>query len=86
MSYGIGYDWAYKTEEIGKKFNLTRERINQIREKALRKLRKRNKENKLGEYMGIHIHPKRRKKLKETTHIIKTKYDKFDSFKIIGEI
>ena len=39
MRYGIGEPTNYSLEEIGSKFNLTRERIRQIEIKALRKLR-----------------------------------------------
>jgi len=39
MRYGIGEPSNYSLEEIGSKFNLTRERIRQIEIKALRKLR-----------------------------------------------
>jgi len=39
MRYGIGEPTQYSLEEIGARFNLTRERIRQIELKALRKLR-----------------------------------------------
>lgn len=39
MRYGIGEPTQYSLEEIGNRFNLTRERIRQIELKALRKLR-----------------------------------------------
>ncbi|MDA1266749.1 MAG: sigma-70 family RNA polymerase sigma factor [Planctomycetota bacterium] len=39
MRYGIGEPTSYSLEEIGSRFNLTRERIRQIEIKALRKLR-----------------------------------------------
>ena len=39
MRYGIGEPMQYSLEEIGARFNLTRERIRQIEIKALRKLR-----------------------------------------------
>lgn len=39
MRYGIGQPTQYSLEEIGSRFNLTRERIRQIELKALRKLR-----------------------------------------------
>lgn len=39
MRYGIGEPTRYSLEEIGGRFNLTRERIRQIELKALRKLR-----------------------------------------------
>jgi len=39
MSFGIDYDHAMNFEEIGDGMGLTRERVRQIREKALRKLK-----------------------------------------------
>ena len=39
LSFGIGRNQKATLEEIGDRFNLTRERIRQIKEKALRKLR-----------------------------------------------
>ena len=39
MRYGIGEPTQYSLEEIGTRFNLTRERIRQIELKAIRKLR-----------------------------------------------
>ena len=48
MRFGIGFDRDYTLEEVGKHFSLTRERIRQIEEKALRKLK----------------HPDRRRSLK----------------------
>ncbi len=39
MYYGLGYESSQTLEEIGDRFNLTRERIRQIKEKALRRLR-----------------------------------------------
>ncbi len=40
MRYGIGEEKEYTLEEVGKKFNVTRERVRQIEVKALDKLRK----------------------------------------------
>ena len=39
MRFGIGLDKDYTLEEIGKHFSITRERVRQIEEKALRKLK-----------------------------------------------
>jgi RNA polymerase primary sigma factor len=52
LSFGIGTGQKATLEEIGEKFNLTRERIRQIKEKALRKLRTSKKSNKLKDYLG----------------------------------
>jgi RNA polymerase primary sigma factor len=52
LSFGIGSDQKATLEEIGEKFNLTRERIRQIKEKALRKLRSSKRSEKLKDYMG----------------------------------
>lgn len=38
LRFGIGYESTYTLDEIGKKFNLTRERIRQIEKAALEKL------------------------------------------------
>lgn len=47
MCFGIGYEYAYTLEEIGEKLGLTRERIRQLREKALKQLRRLNRRKKL---------------------------------------
>jgi RNA polymerase primary sigma factor len=39
LYFGVGEDAAYTLEELGQRFNLTRERIRQIKQKALRRLR-----------------------------------------------
>lgn len=52
LSFGIGTEQRATLEEIGEKFNLTRERIRQIKEKALRKLRTSKKSKMLREYLG----------------------------------
>lgn len=52
LSFGIENGQRATLEEIGEKFNLTRERIRQIKEKALRKLRASKRSNKLKEYLG----------------------------------
>ncbi|MBX3164666.1 MAG: sigma-70 family RNA polymerase sigma factor [Bacteroidetes bacterium] len=43
QSYGINGAQALSLEEIGEKLDLTRERVRQIREKAIRRLRRNNK-------------------------------------------
>ena len=52
LSFGIGNNQKATLEEIGEKFNLTRERIRQIKETALRKLRASKKSRKLKDYLG----------------------------------
>jgi len=50
MSFGIGTDNPYTLEEIGDAMGLTRERVRQIREKALQKLREPGKNRRLKEF------------------------------------
>ncbi|TNE71627.1 RNA polymerase sigma factor RpoD/SigA [bacterium] len=52
LYFGIGTDHAATLEEIGEKFDLTRERVRQIKEKALRKLRHHNRSLALKTYIG----------------------------------
>ena len=51
MRYGFNGDDPQTLEAVGKKFHLTRERIRQIEQKALRKLRKPSRQNQLKEFM-----------------------------------
>jgi RNA polymerase primary sigma factor len=51
MIFGIGREKKLTLEEIGKNFNLTRERIRQIKEKALKKLRNSRNLDKLRIYL-----------------------------------
>ena len=51
MRYGIGEPTSYSLEEIGTRFNLTRERIRQIEIKALRKLRHAKRRKGLDTYV-----------------------------------
>jgi RNA polymerase primary sigma factor len=50
LYFGIGEDIAHSLEEIGEKFNLTRERVRQIKEKALRRLKHSSRSQKLKVY------------------------------------
>jgi len=52
LSFGIGRNQKATLEEIGDRFNLTRERIRQIKEKALRKLRGSKRSDRLKAYLG----------------------------------
>lgn len=47
LYFGLNKDKALTLEEIGARFNLTRERVRQIKEKALIKLRDRNRSRRL---------------------------------------
>lgn len=51
MSFGINHQ-EMTLEEIGERFGLTRERVRQIREKAIRKLRQGNRNSLLRSYLG----------------------------------
>ena len=51
LSFGIGGDNKATLEDIGERFNLTRERIRQIREKAIRKLRGSKRSDRLKTYL-----------------------------------
>ncbi|MEP6584310.1 MAG: RNA polymerase sigma factor RpoD/SigA [Ginsengibacter sp.] len=51
--YGIGVDQPLSLEDIGSRFCLTRERVRQIKDKALTKLRTASRCNLLKEYMGV---------------------------------
>lgn len=50
--YGLNGNKALTLEEIGELFNLTRERVRQIKERALRRLRKSFTKKKLRQYLG----------------------------------
>ncbi|MGZ3864574.1 MAG: sigma-70 family RNA polymerase sigma factor [Bacteroidia bacterium] len=50
--YGISGTAALSLEEIGQKFELTRERVRQIKEKAIRKLRSSSRNKNLLSYLG----------------------------------
>ena len=47
LYFGIGVDTGYTLEEIGLRFNLTRERVRQIKEKALKRLKHSTRSNRL---------------------------------------
>jgi RNA polymerase primary sigma factor len=50
--FGIGVDHPMSLEDIGERFNLTRERVRQIKDKAITKLRTTNRINLLRTYLG----------------------------------
>ncbi len=50
--FGLNGETALTLEEIGEKFNLTRERVRQIKEKAIRRLRHTSRSKTLKSYLG----------------------------------
>ena len=52
LRYGLEDNHPRTLEEVGKEFNVTRERIRQIEAKAIKKLRHPNRAKKLGDYRG----------------------------------
>ncbi|GJQ61724.1 MAG: RNA polymerase sigma factor RpoD [Melioribacteraceae bacterium] len=52
LYFGFNNEHPMTLEEIGEKFSLTRERVRQIKEKALRRLRHTSKSRKLRVYLG----------------------------------
>ena len=50
--FGLNGEHAMTLEEIGEKFNLTRERVRQIKEKAIRRLRHTSRSKALKPYLG----------------------------------
>jgi len=51
--FGIGIDHPMSLEDIGDKFNLTRERVRQIKDKAITKLRTNSRSKELRGYLGV---------------------------------
>jgi len=51
--YGIGVDQPVSLEELGERYGLTRERVRQIKDKALEKLKTYSGTHLLKEYMGV---------------------------------
>ena len=52
LYFGFETDEPLTLEEIGDKFNLTRERVRQIKEKAIRRLRNTTRSKELKKYLG----------------------------------
>jgi RNA polymerase primary sigma factor len=52
LYFGIGREHPLTLEEIGQRFGLTRERVRQIKEKALRKLRQKHRREELQMHIG----------------------------------
>ena len=58
MRFGVGEGTEHTLEEVGKSFNVTRERIRQIESKALRKLRHPSRSAQLKPFLDDSIWPK----------------------------
>jgi RNA polymerase primary sigma factor len=52
LYFGLDKEHSLTLEEIGEKFNLTRERVRQIKEKAIRRLRHASRSKNLKAYLG----------------------------------
>jgi len=52
LYFGLGQEHSLTLEEIGERFNLTRERVRQIKEKAIRRLRHASRSKALRAYLG----------------------------------
>ncbi len=52
LYFGLNSEHSLTLEEIGEKFNLTRERVRQIKEKAIRRLRHASRSKALKAYLG----------------------------------
>lgn len=52
LYYGIGMSHEFTLDEIGDKFDLTRERVRQLKEKALKRLKQNSRNKLLKAYLG----------------------------------
>jgi len=50
LRYGLDDNHPRTLEEVGKEFNVTRERIRQIEAKAIKKLKHQSRKKRLGDY------------------------------------
>jgi RNA polymerase primary sigma factor len=50
--FGIGVDHPLSLEDIGQRYNLTRERVRQIKDKAIVKLKSNNRAKELRVFLG----------------------------------
>ena len=51
--FGLGIDHPMTLEDIGEKFNLTRERVRQIKDKAITKMRTNSRSKALRSFLGV---------------------------------
>jgi RNA polymerase primary sigma factor len=52
LYFGLNHEKALTLEEIGARFSLTRERVRQIKEKAIRRLRHASRSKSLRAYLN----------------------------------
>lgn len=52
LYYGVGYPQPYSLEEIGSRYRLTRERVRQLKDKAIVHLRRHNRNKELFKFLG----------------------------------
>ncbi len=53
LYYGLGMEHPISLEDIGERFDLTRERVRQIKDKAINKLRSASRSKLLKHYLGV---------------------------------
>ena len=53
LYFGIGVEHPLSLEDIGERFGLTRERVRQIKDKAINKLRSASRSKLLKNYLGV---------------------------------
>jgi RNA polymerase primary sigma factor len=50
--FGIGQDHPLSLEDIGERYSITRERVRQIKDKAINRMRSKSRSNILRSYLG----------------------------------
>lgn len=55
LFFGLGVDHPMSLEDIGEYFHLTRERVRQIKDKALMKIRSHSRTNLLRDFLGVNF-------------------------------